>query len=191
MTCIAGLEHEGRVYIGGDSAGVSGWSLTVRADGKVFTDRTRSSKHAPSVDYVVGFTTSFRMGQLIRYCFEAPPLAGTEDIAEWLVTSFVPELRRVFGKHGYEKSDNGRVEGGDFLIGLRGELHRISSDFQMGRAAAGFDAVGCGGDIAVGALYTATRAGRTADPRESVLGALEAAEALNAGVRSPFVLVTA
>ena len=36
MTCIVGLVHEGVVYIGGDSAGVAGLSLTVRADEKVF-----------------------------------------------------------------------------------------------------------------------------------------------------------
>ena len=30
MTCIVGLVHEGVVYIGGDSAGVAGLSLTVR-----------------------------------------------------------------------------------------------------------------------------------------------------------------
>ena len=36
MTCIVGLVHEGVVYIGGDSAGVGGMSLTVRADEKVF-----------------------------------------------------------------------------------------------------------------------------------------------------------
>ena len=35
MTCIVGLVHEGVVYIGGDSAGVGGLSLTVRADEKV------------------------------------------------------------------------------------------------------------------------------------------------------------
>jgi hypothetical protein len=36
MTAIVGLVQAGSVYIGGDSAGVSGMSLTVRADAKVF-----------------------------------------------------------------------------------------------------------------------------------------------------------
>jgi hypothetical protein len=51
MTCIVGLVDGGRVWLGGDSAGVSGWDLTVRADRKVF-------RNGP---YVMGFTTSFRM----------------------------------------------------------------------------------------------------------------------------------
>ena len=57
MTCIVGLVHEGVVYIGGDSAGVGGMSLTVRADEKVFQNG----------EFLMGFTTSFRMGQLLRY----------------------------------------------------------------------------------------------------------------------------
>jgi hypothetical protein len=52
VTAIVGLVHEGTVYIGGDSAGVSGYSMTVRADAKVFTVGP----------YLLGFTTSFRMG---------------------------------------------------------------------------------------------------------------------------------
>ena len=39
MTCIVGLVHEGVVYIGGDSAGVGGMSLTVRADEKVLNSQ--------------------------------------------------------------------------------------------------------------------------------------------------------
>ena len=37
MTAIVGLVDGSTVYIGGDSAGVSGLSLIVRADAKVFT----------------------------------------------------------------------------------------------------------------------------------------------------------
>lgn len=47
MTCIVGIEHGGRVHLGADSAGSTGWTLTVRADEKVF-------KVGP---FVMGFTT--------------------------------------------------------------------------------------------------------------------------------------
>jgi hypothetical protein len=36
MTCIVGYESDGKVYIGGDSAGVRGLDVTVREDSKVF-----------------------------------------------------------------------------------------------------------------------------------------------------------
>jgi hypothetical protein len=60
MTAIVGLTDNGTVHIGGDSAGVSDWSLTIRADSKVFTNGP----------YVMGFTTSLRMGQLPRYALK-------------------------------------------------------------------------------------------------------------------------
>ena len=75
MTCIVGLVHEGVVYIGGDSAGVAGLSLTVRADEKVF----RNS------DFLMGFTTSFRMGQLLRYSLKPPRRHPDDDIHQYMV----------------------------------------------------------------------------------------------------------
>ena len=75
MTCIVGLVHEGVVYIGGDSAGVARLSLTVRADEKVF----RNS------DFLMGFTTSFRMGQLLRYSLKPPRRHPADDINQYMV----------------------------------------------------------------------------------------------------------
>jgi hypothetical protein len=69
MTAIVGLVHKESVTIGGDSAGVSGLSLSVRADAKVF----RKGR------YLFGFTTSYRMGQLIRYSLQPPKPKGDLD----------------------------------------------------------------------------------------------------------------
>ena len=57
MTCIVGLIDGRRVWMGGDSAGVSGLDITVRADAKVFRNG----------DFLIGFTSSFRMGQLLAF----------------------------------------------------------------------------------------------------------------------------
>jgi ATP-dependent protease HslVU (ClpYQ) peptidase subunit len=62
MTCIVGVNHNGNIYIGGDSAGVAGLQLQIRSDEKVFL----------TGDFIMGFTTSFRMGQLLRYAFSPP-----------------------------------------------------------------------------------------------------------------------
>lgn len=60
MTCIVGLVENNKVYIGGDSAGVAGLSLMKRADEKVFKKD----------EFIFGFTSSFRMGQLIGGNFQ-------------------------------------------------------------------------------------------------------------------------
>jgi hypothetical protein len=71
---------------------------------------------------------------------------------------------------------------------VNGQLFAVYDDYQVGRAADGFAAVGCGDEIALGALYAT--AGTGLKPRKRVLVALNAAERFNAGVRGPFVCLS-
>lgn len=177
MTCIVGIAEAGRVTIGGDSAGVAGLSLTVRADAKVFRRG----------EYVFGFTSSFRMGQLLRYSLEPPkPPDADRDLMRFMVVDFVNALRKSLSEGGYATKYYEVETGGTFLVGVRGRLFKVEEDYQVGEALAGYDACGCGEEFATGALY-ATR-GRPA--RSRVRLALEAAEANSAGVRGPFVIVS-
>lgn len=107
MTAIVGLVQDGSVYIGGDSAGVSGMSLTVRADAKVFRKKR----------YLFGFTTSFRMGQLIRYSLKLPKPKG--DLDAFMSSTFIDALRDCLKSGGWAMKDNEREEGGTFLVGLK------------------------------------------------------------------------
>lgn len=177
MTAIVGLAQDGKVYIGGDSAGVSGLSLSVRADTKVF----RKGR------YLFGFTTSFRMGQLIRYSL-VPPKPKGDDLEGFMATRFIDALRDCLKSGGWARRENDREEGGTFLVGVRGQLFTIYDDYQVGRPADGFAAVGCGEDIALGALYAT--AGTGMKPRKRALLALQAAERFSAGVRGPFICMS-
>jgi len=177
MTCIIGLVDNGKVYIGGDSAGVSGYSLTVRADEKVFTKG----------EFVMGFTSSFRMGQLLRFKLDIPYHRPEIETYEYMVTEFVEAVRKCLKDGGFARSQNGEELGGTFLVGYRGQLFKVEDDFQVGRATFDFDAVGCGEDIAKGHLY-ATMGSK--DPEMRVLEALRAAECFSAGVRGPFKVVS-
>ncbi|MGW6292457.1 hypothetical protein [Streptomyces sp. NPDC055058] len=174
MTAIVGIVHDGTVYLGGDSAGVAGYALTVRADHKVF-------RTGP---YVLGFTSSFRMGQLLRYAF-APPAPDGGDLARFMATTFVDAVRDTLKAGGWLRKDSEQEEGGTFLVGVRGRLFRVAGDFQVGEAADGYDAVGCGDELALGALFATARLGLA--PRDRLRCALSAAERFSAGVRRPFV----
>jgi hypothetical protein len=55
MTCIVGIVENGKVYMGGDAAGVNGYSVRVRKDPKLFKVG----------EFLFGYTSSFRMGQLL------------------------------------------------------------------------------------------------------------------------------
>ncbi|MFI6274307.1 hypothetical protein [Streptomyces sp. NPDC050988] len=184
MTAIVGLVHQGTVHLGGDSAGISGWSLTVRADAKVFTVGP----------YVLGFTSSFRMGQLLRYSFTPPKPLGqgveeTKDVPRFMATHFVDAVRETLKAGGWLKKDSEREDGGTFLVGAAGRLFEVHDDFQVAESADGYAAVGCGYEIALGALHATARS-RMA-PQKRVRLALEAAERLSAGVRGPFTILEA
>lgn len=175
MTCIVGFVEGSTVWIGGDSAGVAYLDLSVRSDEKVF-------RNGPMV---FGFTTSFRMGQLLRYALTVPDHDPRVGVEKWMATTFIDAVRECLKSHGYAKKQNEQEEGGEFLVGYRGRLFRVCSDYQVGIPADGFDAVGCGGSIACGALFaTPNMVGR-----ERAELALMAAERLSAGVRGPFTIL--
>ena len=175
MTCIVGVVDNGSVVMGGDSAGVAGLSLTVRADPKVFVNGP----------FLIGYTSSFRMGQLLRFRFVPPPHhpADRDDFA-FMATDFVDAVRECFKHYGYAKAENGQESGGSFLVGYRGNLYQVASDYQVGLPVDPYAAVGCGDDIALGALYATI--GQSAEHR--VRTALAAAQRFSAGVREPFVI---
>lgn len=177
MTAIVGLVHDGVVHIGGDSAGVGGWQMTVRADAKVF-------RNGP---YVFGFTTSFRMGQLIRWSLQAPAPDG--DLDRFMCTTFIDAVRTCLKDGGFAKKNSEQEEGGTFLVGISGRLFTVHSDYQVGEAIDGYAAAGCGEEPALGALFATTNMGLAAEERLEL--ALEAAERFSAGVRAPFAYVSA
>lgn len=196
MTCIVAMADGQHVVMGGDSAGVDGKNLYLRADAKVFRKD----------EYLIGFTTSFRMGQILRYetaLPKLPELEGTIDPAfleRFFVTSFIPAVRRSFEDHGFAKtarftasdkpgmSEDGQMVGGTFLVGVAGQIFEIRSDYQLGRPVTPYSAVGAGAMVALGALKALENV-EGLSLRDRVTQALETAEAYSAGVRGPFQIL--
>lgn len=177
MTCIVGLAYGGRVFMGADSAGVSGWDLTVRADSKLF-------ERGP---FLMGFTSSFRMGDLLRYRLEVPEHPELIADREYLATVFVDAVRACLKDGGFATKDKEAEAGGDFLIGYRGHVYTIHGDYQVAESLDGFMAVGCGAQAALGALYATGALVEGCTPDQRIELALKSAERLSAGVRGPFV----
>lgn len=176
MTAVVGLVHADRVLIGADSVGVGGWTAMHRADPKVF-------RAGP---YVLGFTSSFRMGQILRWSFDAPK-PDTADLDRFMCTTFIDAVRKALRAGGWAKKDADQERGGIFLVGITGRLFVVEEDFQVGEHVDGYAAVGAGGEFALGAL--AATEGLGLEPEKRVLTALEAAERHSIGVRGPFHLM--
>ena len=175
MTCIVGVAHGGNVWIGGDSAGVAGYAITLRADKKVFRNG----------EFLFGFTSSFRMGQLLEHSLCPPTRHPDTDVFRYMVTDFADAVRNCLKAGGCATRVDEEEIGGTFLVGYEGRLFRVDSDYQIGESIDNFDAVGCGEEFALGSLF----ATKKLKPRDRVKVALEAACHFSAGVRPPLSIL--
>jgi len=182
MTCIAAIKTEDGVWMAGDSAGIGGLSIVTRSDKKVFI-----KKDIVGNEFGFGFTSSFRMGQLLQYNLTIPPLSEMVDAHEYMVTTFVPALRACLKEGGYTTIENAAEKGGTFLVALKSRLFYIDEDFQVGENLPPYSACGCGDDLALGALFATEGLGLSAEKRLNI--ALAAAQEFSAGVRAPFNII--
>ena len=99
-------------------------------------------------------------------------------------TSFIDHVRELFHTNGYAQAESGRESGGFFLVGYRGRLFGVESDYQIEELTVPYMAIGSGSDLALGSLFSTTD---VKCPRERLELAPKAAEAFNNTVRSPFI----
>lgn len=174
MTVILGVKESGSVIIGGDSASV-GWNYSKghRLDKKVFSVG----------EFIFGCTTSWRMIQLLQFMFTPPDPHKSRSGLSYMVCQFIPAVKKLFKANGFEKLENNVGEGGNFLVGWRGGLYQVYSDYQVAEEV-DIAACGCGEQYILGAaraLAWKTRLGVT-----GVVRALEVCAKHSAGVYAPY-----
>jgi ATP-dependent protease HslVU (ClpYQ) peptidase subunit len=184
MTCIVAIEHQGQVIMGGDSASSDGWRLSQVRRPKVFVRD----------DLIFGYTSSFRMGDLLQYSLAIPihEWVGEGetlyDDDEYICKRLIPDVRECLSKGGFTKIEHSKEEGGTFLVGYHGRIYEVSDDFGVTTPVAGFTAVGSGYLVALGSLYTSSHYGDWS-PMNRVGDALDAAAAFTGSVRGPFTIM--
>lgn len=176
MTCIIGYTNGKNVWMGGDSAGTSkNMNQRIRADKKVFIKK----------EFIIGFCGSFRLGDLLKHTFMIPAL-NQIDPDSFMVNQFVDSLRECLDnenkKAGYV-GDNKLFP--SILVGLKGHLYNIQSDYQCGRPEDNYDSIGSGSGIALGSMY-GSKLSSNLSPNKRIETALEAAARNDASVRAPF-----
>jgi ATP-dependent protease HslVU (ClpYQ) peptidase subunit len=174
MTCIVGYVDNGSVFIGGDSAGSNGYGIRTYVHPKVFLNG----------EFIMGYTSSFRMGQLLEHSLDVPKYIPDlhDSIYKFMCTTFIDNVRQCLIDGGYATVTSNEEQGGVFLIGFKGHLFRIESDYQVAECSEAYDAVGSGQFYALGALYASTKE----YIEDRIKEALECAEYFTPGVRGPF-----
>ena len=163
--------------MGADSAGVADLEITRRADPKVFINGP----------FIMGFTSSFRMGQLLHYALPSLNPPQGKALECFMIRDFILAVRKTLSLGGTAKIENQVESGGTFMVGVQGRLFTIFSDFQVAESLKSYEAIGCGASYAKGTLYvTESLEIYKPYPRLRVMRALEAAEEFSAGVAKPF-----
>lgn len=178
MTCVVGYRTDAGIWIGADSAGTTEYgSQTLRADSKVFACH----------GFTMGFCGSFRMGQVLR--FNLTPSAHSEglDDYEYMVTTFVEDVRKVLKRAGYSHIKNNVETGGNFLVAYRDALYEVEDDFQVGITTRSYACIGSGEEIASGAMSILDE--HEMAPDKIIKRALKAAADHDAYVAAPFKVI--
>lgn len=184
VTCIVGtVGQDGSAYMGADSCGSNGWTWQEVQNRKLF----RLTEEVQGVDMLVGCTGTFRLIDVLTHELTLPPRRPSQTPDAWMRSSFVPEVRQALSSAGHLKSESGVVEmgGGPFLAAYAGGLYEVQCELSVLTIASVGHAVGSGCAAARGSLWT-TR--EWTDQERRVRAALEAAEAVVATVRGPFVV---
>ena len=179
MTCIIGLIKNKKVYIGGDSAGVGGLDVTIRKDSKVFKIN----------NFIIGYTSSFRMGQLLRFKLKVDNQNKNQTDYEYMCTTFIDSVRKCLKDGGYTTVQDETERIGIFLVGYNKKLYKIEGDLQVGESFENFNSVGCGEDYAKGALNILLKSYSKSSPEFIIKKALETVVKFSAGVRPPFNII--
>lgn len=136
MTCIVGIANGTNVYIGSDRSA---------SDDITIVPMCRPKVHIKN-DYVFAYAGSFGTGQLM----EMIDFNNTHDDPYYTIRlSIVEQMKRAIESFGSTSED----DVAQFLIGSKGKLFEFSTD-DWSVIEVEETAVGSGGPIALGSLYT-------------------------------------
>ena len=181
MTCIIGcIDKDGKVWMGGDSASVNGYDINKTALKKVF--------HRG--EFLIGYTTSFRMGQLLEHSLDVREQYSNEDDMAFMVNVFIEAVRELLKSKGFATVANNNETGGMFLVGYRGRLYKVCDDFHVNEYINGMAIIGNGYAHAIGAMVVIDKIDFDCTVEEKITYALEIAEEFMGAVSEPFFILS-
>lgn len=179
MTCIIGYKENDLVYIGADSFAGNDWVKQ-----KIFTPKVFMNK-----DFLIGYSNSFRFGQIMQYHIDYPDIPYDFDL-EFLINNFVEPLREASKNEGNSEIDKNVESASMALIGIRNRLFHLSSDFALLEYYGKFFSIGIGSYSALGALHTLDLVGSKYTPYGRIYAGLKASSLSVPSICSPYVIMS-
>lgn len=173
MTCIIGLIEGGNVYLGGDAMIVGRGFGTVTPAPKVFRKIGRSG----TGEILVGCAGRSRFCDVVEHGWNVPAIPSGGAVELFVRGKLLASLREAL------RDDPGSP--GTMIIGIRGRLFSMESDFSIIESTDPFAACGSGDTVALGALCALNGVG----PEARIRRALEAAAHLQPSVSPPFTII--
>lgn len=168
MTVIVAVTDGSNVYMGSDSA--------ISSDKDVFGLKTE--KIIKKDGLLIGVSGVLRGLQLLKYNWDIPEQPSSMSNEEYIITMIVQDIKGIFNFHGYSLlDDNQEIHDSHYLIGYRGSIFTLDSNYQVFETNKQYAAIGSGAYFALGALSTLEDTGIIKrDPAYAVNRSIEVAK---------------
>lgn len=149
MTCIIAHTNGTSSFIAGDKLGSNGFTKSIQTEPKVFEKefiRINDDAGLTRTKEVmaIGYTTSFRMGQLLTYNLNLPQQDSHETFPQYLVLKVIPIIRQMFKDEWGSRDTSQDVGGGQFIILHNHTIYEVQEDFAVLQPKTQITAVGSG-----------------------------------------------
>jgi len=171
MTCIIGLEENGKAYVGADSMQVRGYESSMSSNKKIFR-----------IDGFIFAHTGYSKGsQIVKYLLDIPTPEVFDE--RFMFTKIAEPMRLKMKEIGYsEIKDNQESHIDGWIVAYKDKIFEINSDWETSRLNGGLSVGGCGGNIAKGVMLAL----QDIEPKERIKKALKIAGQCYVGVAPPF-----
>jgi ATP-dependent protease HslVU (ClpYQ) peptidase subunit len=179
MTCIVAISDKNKIWMGGDSAASKNDEIITRENKKVFKNG----------NFIIGFSGSFRVGQILQYGFNPPKQEKNQDDMEYMVIDFIDSLRSTLQFKGLLFQEReGDAHDCEFIVGYKNTFYLIESDFQISKPIGNYIACGSGAHYAMGALHALKDI--DLEPKIKIEKALNASAEYCTMVRGPYEIIS-
>lgn len=148
MTTLIAYQGDGYCVIAADSQ---------TTYGHIASDCSPMGKIATNGKFLVSAAGTVRGMNLIQHAFTPPALPvrikNVDDLDHYMITSFVPALRRSFVAAGYDIKESGEIASheNDFIVAVKGHLFFVDGVYGIERYKGNIHITGSGRSLALGA----------------------------------------